>query len=252
MTIEENGVIDEGIHILYKTDRGIGNKWPQMFTTGKTVTSEQAKEIIRRTDLFFVDFSDLLGGNNQNFNNSFLVNSGKKRIIDDVKDDWPKMYGVQEKFEEEWKHVSTSYVSNCWASSSFIGGPHGWCHPDGTISFKDNIGKWPSLEDVVEDWKNLLVAFPFLEVNVTLFDGESCQEEAKPTVSLSIGDKKIVIHENHDIHDESRSENPNIDNFIEHMNCEDREQGLSNKWIKDFANKSASICDKLVISDKEV
>lgn len=40
--------------VIVNTDRDINCKWPQMCVTGEDVTIDQAKDIIRRTDSFFL------------------------------------------------------------------------------------------------------------------------------------------------------------------------------------------------------
>ena len=170
-------------------------KWPQMLVTGVPVTPEQAKEIIRRTDVFFVH---AYGGNNKNYINRIAVELG----IPMRKASWSRPYeNVQEidtsKFFDEWTTtwgaISTNYVKNDWIGSSYIYGPYGWCHLDGTIGFVDNIGKWPSVSEVVEDWQTLLKEFPFLDVGVTIMDREHCEEFLEPLVSIVVKDGKVEV-----------------------------------------------------------
>jgi hypothetical protein len=79
----------------------------------------------------------------------------------------------------------TEYVQNSWISTSFIGGPHGWCWPDGRIAYVDNVGKWPSVEAVLRDWSTLAEAFPFLDLAATLINGECC-EDTVPIVTILV------------------------------------------------------------------
>lgn len=51
-------------------------KWPQMIVTGASVTREQAKEIIIRTDPFFSDIAPYAGGNDQEFTIRYQQQSG--------------------------------------------------------------------------------------------------------------------------------------------------------------------------------
>lgn len=232
-------------NVIFETDKDIPNKWPQMFTTGEQLTVEQAKEIIRRTDYFFSGF-DFIGGNNHSFTEKYLRDSGKQQISEKFKSDRQGFYAFEQKFKEKWQYIDTQYVHNDWASCSFIGGPHGWCNPDGKILYRDNIGKYPSISEVVDDWAALLEAFPFLNINATLYDGESCQPEAKPIVTISIGNGVIRIHEDHSVQKLPRSENPAVDTFLLNMNNPLREQGLPQAWIEDFAALSRSIIDEML------
>ena len=108
------------------------------------------------------------------------------------------------KWREAWGVVPTNYVHNDWISCAFVGGPHGWCHPDGTIGFCNNIGKWPSIEEVYSDWKQLAEIFPYIEVEATLMNGEECEDGTKPVVSFLIRNGKVTLvdPDNHNLHDE--------------------------------------------------
>lgn len=153
---------------------GITVKWPQMLVSGTPVTTKQALEIIRRTDTFFQkDYN----GNNRRWiawvkETVGFPKDSDLRESDSILDCFRK----QELWRTRWGIVDTSYVNNSWVSTSFIGGPHGWCHPDGTIYFDDNVGKWPDMEAIVSDWKTLAEAFPFLDLRVALHNHESCED----------------------------------------------------------------------------
>lgn len=219
-------------------------KWPQMYTTGKPVTVEQAKEIIRRTDLFF---TMLYAGNRQSYNDmvakklnvpliSFTARSTQKG--------WDEIDRRREQFHKRWGSIRTAYVTNQWVSCSFVGGPHGWCHPDGKIGFIDNVGKWPQVEAVYEDWKMLVKEFPFLEVDVSLKSGESLTEGITTLVGFKIRKGKIklvgpetVLHEDHP----PATRGNRFDNFsdedamVMRMTTSDAEQGLPITWIEEWA-----------------
>jgi len=176
-------------------------KWPQMLTAGKSVSIEQAKEIIRRTDSFFLHLS---GGNDDDYNNKVfdLLNipseshdiqarlemSDKTRfaLLDKIlkeQDEWRKQFGV----------IETHYVNNDWISTFYVCGPAGWCHPTGQIGHTHNVGKWPSPEEIAEDWHLIVSAFPFLETVSTLFDKEYCEEGANPVVTIFVKDGNVTL-----------------------------------------------------------
>lgn len=186
-------------------------KWPQMVVTGRPVTKEQALEIIRRTDTFFVhEYS----GNDRDYEAAII-----KRF------EYPRFdyasgksnYDAREAWMTTWQAVRTSYVHNSWVSCSFILGPHGWCHPDGQIGFIDNIGKYPSGEDVLEDWTAIATAFPFLHIDVTLMSEEEGVDGGQPVVGFRIrGTEVTVVYEDlHTLHQEhpepTRSGDHNVD-----------------------------------------
>ena len=175
-------------------------KWPQCVIVGNKLEPEQALEIIRRTDTFFSHG----GGNNKQWNEQvehiLQIPQDPKRPLEENQESWEAYVkaleehsGAKANWCDSWGLVETEYIYNSWISSAYIGGPCGWCHPDGTILFGENIGKWPSVQDVVEDWEILLKAFPFLVVTCVLMDREHCESDPKPLVALKIRDKKIKL-----------------------------------------------------------
>lgn len=176
-------------------------KWPQMIVTGADISKEQALEIIRRTDGFFSNF----------FSNDRDFGEKVKRAVkypdepeEDTTDAWNKYYVELEAWKEKWGYIETEYVWNNWVSSCFIGGPHGWCHPDGTIGYSMNVGKLPKVSEVYDDWTKLAEAFPFLEVEATLMSGEDCEIFTEPVVSMLIrnGTVELIDPKERNIHKE--------------------------------------------------
>lgn len=179
-------------------------KWPQMVVTGRPVSPEQALEIIRRTDWFFQHFG--FTANSTPFVQQARQILEFKDYDDFVGPDGERDYRAYNQwrnwYRKQWGIIDTAYVLNDWIASSYIGGPHGWCHPDGTIAFADNVGKWPSVAAIREDWKCLAEAFPFIDVAVTLMSGESLEEDTKPVVSLIVanGEVQLVDPADGDVH----------------------------------------------------
>jgi hypothetical protein len=159
-------------------------KWPQMLVRGVPVSVEQAKEIIRRTDSFFGYFG---GGNDH----AFCESVAKRLRFPQIDYSGPvgerlETFDLQDEWRKQWGWIGTEYVHNSWIASAFIYGSHGWCHPDGTIAYLDNVGKWPSVETVLNDWRVLAREFPFLDLGATLQSGEECEEGTKPVVSFHV------------------------------------------------------------------
>lgn len=207
-------------------------KWPQMLVTGIPVTHEQAKEIIRRTDLFL----EFPGGNSH----EWVSYVGKRLSL-------PTSYAYERQEErrqwlEKWGYIRTHYVHNEWISSSYIEGPHGWCHPDGTIGYIDNVGKWPSAETLLADWKVLASAFPFLDIGVTFRDEHEKPEKELLRFVVRGGVATVVTLEQ-DVH--AGHPHATRGNSLECLSAEDAlrlhildsstEVGIPTSWIEDWA-----------------
>jgi len=177
-------------------------KWPQMIVVGKTITVEQALEIIRRTDMFFTHG---YGGNDHGFDNRAKMIVGmpetdlwREPSYNEWSDElrtklWQERWDGLQAWREKWQVIETEYVHNSWISCSFVGGPHGWCHPDGKIFYQDNVGKWPSIEAIRKDWSILAKAFPFLDLRVLLMDRESCEDNREPVVGFRVKSGRVRV-----------------------------------------------------------
>lgn len=141
-------------------------KWPQCVINGDKVTEEQALEIIRRTDDFFL----CLGWSDSEIcvKSMQICRYPERSNFTDLNE----YCEAVDKFREKWGVIETEYIFNDWINSSWIGGYHGWCHPDGTIAYCNNIGKYPCVEDVYNELSILGENFPFLSLFCTLMDGE--------------------------------------------------------------------------------
>jgi hypothetical protein len=165
-------------------------KWPQCIIHGKKITEEQALEIIRRTDTFFESY--LCGGNNKSFNEKARKICKIPQMSKDF-ETYHEWVNRDKKWTEKWKKISLNFLSNSWVSSAFIYGPHGWCHPDGTIEYHFNIGKWPEVEEIYDDLIILSEHFPFLEMDVTIMSKEWVEEENIPIITLRLKDGEITF-----------------------------------------------------------
>lgn len=171
-------------------------KWPQCVIYGKSVTEKQALEIIRRTDNFYrYPF-----GNNHCYVDEAvkilrLPNSDEFKL-ENGRTDWEAYDVALADWKEKWQLVETEYVKNDWISCSWIGGPNGWCHPDGKIGNCHNIGKWPEVEDVYKDLCTIAKAFPFLELVCLLTDREESESGANVVVTFEVKGGKVHLIEN--------------------------------------------------------
>lgn len=219
-------------------------KWPQMYTTGKRITEEQSKEIIRRTDSFFVNGA---GGNDHKFDSKWAKAFGMRHFYDysvpyDERKtvDWKLNHNIREVWNAKWGTLGLNYCENHWISSSYIYGPYGWCHPwDGIINYVDNVGKWPSVEDIYNEWVTIAKAFPFLDIGVTLMNDEHCIDGTAPVVSLKVssGEVTLVDPHEHDVHKDHEviKRSRKADQMTIGMRSEDREHGIRMDWMSEWA-----------------
>lgn len=114
------------IKILGGKDYEAWTRRPYYRLRGKTVTRQQAFDIIRRTDAFFC-FNDI----------------GKELI-------------------------HTYHCNNWIINANHCPRGYGWVHVDGTIGLNGITGKYPKEVELVDEWLQLLRAFPFLDLVIAI------------------------------------------------------------------------------------
>lgn len=136
-------------------------KWPLLLVTGEPVTEEQANDILIRTD------SWSLMTNDKSWQRQVIELTGHEL----AEHGWG--FADDRAFRREYKVLDLHYLANARIMSSWIGGPKGWCDWDGTIGTSNyNIGKWPTVEEVEEDWTAITEAFPYLDLQAQLIPEE--------------------------------------------------------------------------------
>lgn len=160
-------------------------KWPAMVIKGANVTPEQAQEILIRTARF------PLSTNDRDFERAIYGVLGVHRYAD--------VYSL-EHYDALHSAVSSlgvlnlSYLRNDRIASCWIGGPKGWCNWDGTIGTSNyNIGKWPSVGEVADDWRAIAKAFPYLTLRCQLFCREVCEEGKVPLVEFTVDAGDVLV-----------------------------------------------------------
>lgn len=224
-------------------------KWPQMLVSGKRVTIDQAKDIIFKTDTFFINESTVGGGNNQNFNDYYREIAGLNDFRKyfryagnqgQVLVDWHRLSFSKDLLRDHLQVLDLSYLNTDWGSSNYVGGPHGWCHPTGEISFSDNIGKWPDTSEVEIEFIKIAKAFPYLELVATLMDGED-GEENSPVVNFFIKNGEVQLKKgsirSHNKYKIQRRPKRSIEENIRLAADTKSEQGLPNSWYEEYAHR---------------
>ncbi len=166
-------------------------KWPAMVVSGESVTREQAAEILIRTNSWYVSTND------REWLKIILDIAGLKHENEDkddclfhIRQDWDDL----DRFNNEMGILDLEYLGNSQIASCYIDGPHGWCHWSGSIHANSfNIGKWPKVDTVLEEWKEIAAAFPFLSLWCQLYSGETCEEGIEPVVEYMVDKGEAVL-----------------------------------------------------------
>jgi hypothetical protein len=170
-------------------------KWLGCEVDGPTVTMEQADEILVRTG------SSCFSTNDHEFkselerifytahplaeswpNQWWEIDFSKETTIEERRESYQRTL----QYREAMGILPLSYLTTERAVSSWIGGPHGWCDWEGRIYQRGvNIGKWPNVENVADDWKQIAEAFPWLSLESRLLAHEAGFPDGdKPRVAI--------------------------------------------------------------------
>lgn len=138
-------------------------KWPALLVLGDPVSEDLALEINLRTWSWCT-------------NEHGYVRDIARRILG--REPAPCSWGVDYPEEREARTrigaLPLGYLRSDWIASSWVGGPKGWCRPDGQIrTCNYNVGKWPSEEEIGEDLAAIAAAWPVLRMRVQILSGET-------------------------------------------------------------------------------
>jgi hypothetical protein len=142
-------------------------KWPRLIVVGQPVTEAQADEILIRTCVLYY-----LHSNDHDWDHIVARIVFKNERAAET--DFP-FQQVRDRVEE-LRVLNLEYLETYRISSSWIGGPRGWCDWDGRIGTVHNIGKWPSVEEVGSEWSQIAAAFPYLDLTAQLVSNEGTGE----------------------------------------------------------------------------
>lgn len=228
------------------------SKWPLMHVWGTPVSQEQAKEIILKTDRFFHELCTSYGGNNHLWNawarEQLGIGPIQKRLEAVQRQrGWEvaraRQHDVQERFCLLLGAVPSSYVTNDWASSCYILGPHGWMHPNGALQFSDSIGKYPEVPEVLQEWGALAKAFPYLDLTATLVNEDIEGEPPRYVASFRVQEGDCALLE-----PVMPPSTPlQCDATVLALPWERRmcsEQGLPDAWIAEFGSLTAPLWEQ--------
>ena len=147
----------------------ISTKWAGCLMTGHQLTKEQTFDIISKCDpMLQANISNLGFGNNH----TFIQNVRNFTLLNQLSDDLIHEYNQQHLVKFGLQNISYSPFPIDLLSSCWIGGANSWLLKDGTIFYHANISSWSSTDDVIEYWTKMATAFPFLDLNMTIFNCE--------------------------------------------------------------------------------
>lgn len=162
-------------------------KWPGMIVEGDTVTPELAAEILIRTDSNLPYFT--YAGNDTQLGdelNAIFNVPTRAKLID---------YDKLNKLKDKLKVLPLYYLTNDRIVSSWVGGPHGWVNWNGTVGSRNyNIGKWPNVDSVLQEWQAIATAFPSLKLTCWLYSKETCELDNTTLVQFDIVSGTATAH----------------------------------------------------------
>ena len=168
-------------------------KWPAFVVSGKKVSEELATNIVIRTDSSLPDFQ--FSSNDKEFEKTLNEIFRFPWELDISNKEYETHWDKVQKLHKDLHLVKTNYLNNSQILSAYIGGPHGWCNWNGDIfSNTTNLGKWPEVTEVAEDWSLIATAFPQLDLKCHLYSGESCEDHSRPVVEFVVKNGIVEVN----------------------------------------------------------
>lgn len=162
-------------------------KWPGLVVLGEKIHPDLALEIIVRT--MFPLYTN---------QHKYLEEIYSRCVGRKVSFSYSAPPEVEEKAIANIGGLPLTYMRSSWVASNWIGGPHGWCRPDGQIrSSNYNVGKWPTDEEISQDLALIAQTWPSLRFTVQCLDREHWGEEGDPKVSSQweVKDGEVLLCE---------------------------------------------------------
>ena len=143
-------------------------KWSHIVVNGNKVTKEQAAEIIiRTTNLNSLSCNDNKWTEKLNFVLEESLNTNE--------------------LSNSLGLLNIDYLENHQIVSTYIGGPYGWCDWDGNIGCVGyNIGKWPTVEEIKNEWELIASTWPFLNLRCQLWSGHYGDDGIFPVIEFIV------------------------------------------------------------------
>lgn len=165
-------------------------KWPGFLVDGEDVSKEQAAEILLRTDSCLFSTNDRAWDKNVREILSYPTELEYPPQGHSMRD----LFRAEDQWREKFSIISLEYISNAQIGSAYVYGPHGWCGWNGEIGCHyGNIGKWPSVERVRDEWRLVAKEFPYLKLRCQLLDREMSEEGGRAIVEYIIDSGSVIV-----------------------------------------------------------
>lgn len=171
-------------------------KWPGHLVVGKAITPLQASELLIRTDHFDFSTNDYAWDDGCRVIVGAPIHDAEEPKRENGTPDWPKMHEEELDRRDKLQILPVRYLNNDRIGSCYVGGPNGWCDWEGRIFCNgQNVGKWPSVEEVFNEWVMIAEAFPFLDLEAQLLNDETCSDYTKlrALVTFTVKDGKVTV-----------------------------------------------------------
>lgn len=254
------------ITYIDSTDNVELDRWNAVYITGRSVSHSTAREILMRTDgnIRSMRLSTNAHEFKTHVSNAFgwsvvqAWDDAWHRLNDDERDQFRTIVGVNtpwsidELFAERVGTIQLSTMETDLLCSCYVGGPTSWITPNGTIFMMNkNLGKWPDVKAIAEDWATLAENFQELDLVCTVMDNEWCSDERlSPVVQYVVKDGTVIVQPPvMELHDPVY----NFDLYGDmryNTAYDDSAMYISTKWpsdlIAEFAGRSARVMNELV------
>ena len=197
-------------------------KWSAMIVEGDSVSPELAAEILIRTDSNLPYFT--YAGNDTQLGDELIAIFNvptRAKLIE---------YYKLNKLKDKLKVLHLNYLTNDRIVSSWVAGLYDWVNWYGTVDSRNyNIGKWPNVDSVLQDWQAIATAFPSLKLTCWLYSKETCVPDNTALVQFDIVSGTATAHL-----PDREPQNPAFgEPDYSSIMCSNRESGISVSSLKD-------------------
>jgi hypothetical protein len=183
-------------------------KWPAVRIWGQPVSQDLAGEIVIRTSRMWADHGigcDPL----------WKQKLCKLLNLDEI--DWGSSTGAIRRAMKSWQDIQVDtgildldLFCNVWLNHSPMFASRGWCSPQGAVRFDRNVGKWPTLEQIAGEWSKISQAWPSLNLEICVMNGELCEQNISSVAVLNVENGQVQVHDPANYQFLSRFGNPAV------------------------------------------